>query len=429
MTCVIAGIDFGTSNSAVSISVDFAPPVLIPFEFNGAKYNTIPSVVSYGDDGRTVEYGRAAIDAYQQGTSIRFIRSIKRIVSYNLQLDESTRIGLRTVRFIDIVKNFLRYLKEHAEREIQRQIDYVVIGRPVVFVDDNPKKDMETEQAIRRIANEIGFKHIEFQYEPIAATFAHEQNITRETLALTIDIGAGTSDFSIIRLSPKSERGTNRRDDILATTGINIAGNDFDYEFSMHTFMKYFGYQTQYRIGNGMLALPNGIYSRLSDWTGGTTDELIRDYNKNASAWHNAENPDCIARLKDVILNREKFELLSTVEQTKIYLTDKPEKTVKLSYGDNDCFVNVSRDDLEYGLQNKLNKIQEKIEECIEKSGKNKSDIQMLIFTGGSSQIPVIQLNITKMFPHIRPENIVKSDVFSSVSMGLAYYGINLWRK
>ena len=430
MTC-IAGIDFGTSNSAVSISIDFNEPKLIKFEYEGKKYNTIPTVVSFCDDNRVL-YGRAAIDAYQQGDVAekgRFIRSIKRIVSNNLHLHDSTRIGLKNVHFLDIVKNFFAYLKTHTEKEIGQTIDYVVIGRPVVFVDNNKNADLETENEIRKIAEEIGFKNIAFQYEPIAAAFAYEQKINNERLALIVDIGAGTSDFSVIKMLPKSNSQYDRQRDILANTGINIAGDDFDYDFSLHSFMKHFGYRTQYKTFESSMTLPGGIFHHLSNWTQYTPEEIQEEMNKYHNAWNNAYETKCIDRLKNIVDTYSKYDLLTKIENTKIYLSDKPEKHLNLGYADNNCPVNISRDDLEIALHESLDKIQDKINECIEKSGKSKKDIQTIIFTGGSSQIPLLQLNIINMFPHITPENIIKTDVFSSVCVGLAYHGMNIWRK
>ena len=425
----IAGIDFGTSNSAVAISKNFERPKLITFDFKGKKYNTTPTVVSYCDDGRVL-YGREAVEAYQQGDvdeKGRFIRSIKRIVSNDLDLYNSTRIGNKNIRFLDIVKNFFVFLKEHAEQEINHPIDAVVIGRPVSFVDDDKEADFNTQQEIQKLAEDIGFKNVIFQYEPIAAAFAYERQIKQETLALIVDIGAGTSDFSVIRLLPESQQNQHKPQDILANVGVNIAGNDFDYDFSLHSFMKYFGYHSKYTTGNTSLELPNGIFCGLSNWTQKTPDELMREYDKYAYAWQHAYEQDRIGRLSNVIHSYGKFDLLTRIENTKIYLTDKPEKKVNIGFATDDYFVTVSRDDLEIGLQKCLKKLQEKIDECIAKSGKNKTDIQTIIFTGGSSQIPVIQLNIIKMFPHVKPENIIKTDVFSSVCMGLAYYGINVW--
>lgn len=425
MTC-IAGIDFGTSNSAVSVSVNSKEPELIKFDYNGRKYNTIPTVVSFCDDGRIV-YGKEAIQAYQDGDVTdrgRFIRSIKRIVSNNLHLHDSTRIGLKNVIFLDIVKKFFIFLKSHTEQEIGRPIDCVVIGRPVSFVDNNEKADMETQQEIHKLATDIGFKNVIFQYEPIAAAFAYEQKINQEKLALIVDIGAGTSDFSIIRMMPKSHNKRNRQHDILANTGINIAGNDFDYYFSLHSFMGYFGYNSKYK--NSSLTLPNGIFHHLSNWTQYTPEEIITEMKKYANAWIDAYDQKSITRLQNIVTTYGKYDLLTKIENTKIYLSDKPEKKLNLDYG-NDCAIQISRDDLEIALLDAFHKIQDKINECITKAGINKEDIQSLIFTGGSSQIPLIQLNIINMFPHITPENIIKTDVFSSVCMGLTYHGMNVW--
>ena len=76
------------------------------------------------------------------------------------------------------------------------------------------------------------FKNIVFQYEPIAAAFSHEKDLTDEKLALVVDLGGGTSDFTIIRIGPKLAVKTQRKDDILATSGVRIGGNDFDKALS-----------------------------------------------------------------------------------------------------------------------------------------------------------------------------------------------------
>ncbi len=48
-----------------------------------------------------------------------------------------------------------------------------------------------------------GFREVEFQYEPIAAAFDHEQGVAREEKVLVADIGGGTSDFSLVRVGPE----------------------------------------------------------------------------------------------------------------------------------------------------------------------------------------------------------------------------------
>ena len=54
-----------------------------------------------------------------------------------------------------------------------------------------------------------------FQYEPIAAAFDYESRIEREERVLIVDIGGGTSDFSLVRLSPERRAVDDRQADIL----------------------------------------------------------------------------------------------------------------------------------------------------------------------------------------------------------------------
>jgi len=417
MTCII-GIDFGTSNSAIAASVDGKKPEIIPFLYKGKSYKNIPTVVAFCDNKAKL-YGRAAIQAYHEGETSekgRFIHSIKRIISNDLQLNNRTQICGKYITYKEIIKDFFSHLKNNAESVLHMPIDHVVIGRPVVFVDDNPEKDQETEEAIREIAKEIGFNFVHFQYEPIAAAFAHEQNIKSEKIALIIDIGGGTSDFSVIKLFPQSKYLNDRKQDILANTGINIAGNDFDYEFAKNTFMPHLGY-------NKIFDLPIDIFLKLSNWSKGSPQELKNIYN-NSQAWSYAKTNDCVKNLEHIINNDSKYELLETIEKTKIYLSDKPEKHFNF---DNVITANVSRDDFERSIKNNIEKLKNKINECIQKSGNQIKDIEMLIFTGGSSQIPLLQTHIIEMFPHIKPDDIIKKDVFSSVCLGLTYYGMHLW--
>jgi hypothetical chaperone protein len=79
----------------------------------------------------------------------------------------------------------------------------VVLGRPVHFVDGDPVRDQQAEDALRQAARDAGFENISFQLEPIAAALDYEQRIDREALVLVVDIGGGTSDFTVVRLGPE----------------------------------------------------------------------------------------------------------------------------------------------------------------------------------------------------------------------------------
>ena len=106
-----------------------------------------------------------------------------------------------------------------------------------------------------------------FQYEPIAAAFDYESRIEREERVLIVDIGGGTSDFSLVRLSPERRAVDDRQADILATGGVHIGGTDFDKQLSLHGVMPLFGYGSRMKSDAPM---PTSTHLNLATGTPST---------------------------------------------------------------------------------------------------------------------------------------------------------------
>ena len=83
-------------------------------------------------------------------------------------------------------------------------------------------------------------------------------------MALIVDMGGGTSDFSIVRVSPRRAAATDRRDEILANRGIHIGGTDFDRLLSLAHVMPELGYLTPTK--DGKRNLPAGYFVDLATW-------------------------------------------------------------------------------------------------------------------------------------------------------------------
>ena len=233
MTQYVAGIDFGTTNSSAAIS-DGKTVRMVDVE-NGK--DTIPTALFFPDKSNNVYYGRDAQKKYTDGDNPgRFMRSMKRVLGTSL-MKSGTVINGKPMHFEAIVGYFVKYLKQKIDKAAGQDVESVVMGRPVHFRDDDPEGDKRAKQELEKIALAAGFKQVAFQYEPIAAAFAHEQDITSDKLAFVVDIGGGTSDFTVIRLSPDRKHAFDRTSDVLANTGVRIGGNDFDKALSMKSFM------------------------------------------------------------------------------------------------------------------------------------------------------------------------------------------------
>jgi hypothetical chaperone protein len=240
-------IDFGTSNSAVALphgaagraSSSSSNPASRPCP---PRCSTAPTHPAQQLEAERL-YGRAAVAAYVEGIDGRLMRSMKSILGSSL-LDQSTDIGAgRAVRYRDVVTGYLRHLKQRAEAEAGHAVDRAVLGRPVFFVDDEPARDAQAQAALQAAAHLVGFREVQFQYEPIAAALDYESRVTREQRVLVADIGGGTSDFSLVRVGPARRGRAERRDDILANHGVHKAGTDFDRHVELAAILPLLGYR------------------------------------------------------------------------------------------------------------------------------------------------------------------------------------------
>jgi hypothetical chaperone protein len=411
MSITHCGLDFGTSNSTLGIVGANGAPRLLPLE--GEKL-TLPSVIFFSfEDGQTY-FGREALSEYVGGAEGRIMRALKSVLGTAL-INDVTRIKARQMAFTDIVGLFLARLRDRSEAALGQSLTNVVVGRPVHFVDDDAKADAEAQGQLEGAVRKQGFKHIEFQFEPIAAALDYEQQTTSEELALVIDIGGGTSDFSIVRVSPERAKSQDRQSDILATAGVHVGGTDFDRLLSMAKAMPHLGYQTP--TLDGKRILPSAPYYDLATW-----HRINRLYNPQTildlkTTRRAAKYPGRVDQLIALIEDRQGHRLASEVEEAKIALTDATATDLVFESRDVRLKSHITREDLTLALDGAIDKIKSKIADTLRLADLAHADIQTLIMTGGSTQIPAITGMLRTLFPNAR---FVATDAFGSVGLGLA---------
>jgi len=401
------GIDFGTSNSAIAVSENNVR--LIKVEGDSV---TIPTALFF--KSKEVLFGRAAQKSYMLGEEGRFMRSLKRVLGTSL-MSQGTVVNGRSVYFQDIISKFVANLKQKAEAA-EGEIANVVMGRPVHFVDGDKDADTRAQNELEQIAKSCGFKNIEFQYEPIAAAFAHEQSLTQESLSLVVDIGGGTSDFSIIRLSPDRKEDLDRKGDILANTGVRIGGNDFDKDLSIKTVMPNLGYETTY--GEKNLIVPRAQFHDISEWSKVNfvyTARILRDFNLMLEESY---SPKELNRFVEVLKHQYGHHLLDTIENAKIDLTSNSKSLFDLSYIEENLALNITREELSNSIKENVSKVMKNAKECLSEAGLKPQDMDLIILTGGSTEIPYIQSVLSKNFPNAK---LSQENKLSSVTLGLAY--------
>ena len=222
-----AGIDLGTTNSLVATVRSGQAETLA----DSAGRHLLPSVVHYSATEHTVGYGARANAAQDP---VNTISSVKRMLGralsdiqaryphlpYQLQASENglpmiaTSAGL--INPIRVSADILKSLALRAQESLSGELDGVVITVPAYFDDAQ-------RQGTKDAARLADLHVLRLLNEPTAAAIAYGLDSGKEGVIAVYDLGGGTFDISILRLS----RGVF---EVLATGGDSaLGGDDFDH--------------------------------------------------------------------------------------------------------------------------------------------------------------------------------------------------------
>jgi molecular chaperone HscA len=226
------GIDLGTTNSLVATVRDGSARVLC--DEDGLKL--LPSVVRYRADGQ-VDVGYEARNS-QASDPLNTVSSVKRLMGRGLgDIPESQRRGYRLldcagmVRLetvggvlspVEVSAAILETLRTRAELTLGGELVGAVITVPAYFDDAQ-------RQATKDAARLAGLNVLRLLNEPTAAAVAYGLERASEGIYAVYDLGGGTFDVSILRLS----RGVFQ---VLAVSGDSALGGD-DFDESVYQWM------------------------------------------------------------------------------------------------------------------------------------------------------------------------------------------------
>lgn len=410
-TSVFCGIDFGTSNSSLAVA-NQDNVFLVPVENDN---QTIPSAMFFARKDNHAYFGREATERFLTRQPGRLMRSLKRVLGSSA-MRQGTMVNGELMKFDQIIAAFLDQMKRKAEADCGTELRHVVMGRPVHFVDNDPAADQRAENELKQIARNLGFEHVGFQFEPIAAAFAHEAGVTGEKLAMVVDLGGGTSDFTIIRLSRDNASKHDRNEDILANTGVRLGGNDFDRDLSLAEMMPELGFRSKYGMKN--LEVPSYHYFDLSEWSKVNFLYTNRILFQAKQLLRETHDPVRYGRLISVLEQETGHAVLAETEKIKIGLASSENFAAALDFIDQDLRIDVARKDFDAAINTKTERIVQSARECLQAAGVTPERIGLVIMTGGSTEIPLIQHQFRQLFPDAEWS---EENKLSSVGLGLAY--------
>jgi hypothetical protein len=299
--------------------------------------------------------------------------------------------------------------KQRAEAHLGQAITRIVLGRPVRFAFD-ARDDQLARERLLRAAFMAGYEEVYLQYEPIAAAYHYERQIDREQHVMIFDFGGGTLDVSVVRI------GDPRRRAVLANGGVPIAGDVFDQKIVRARLPKHFGEGTHFRKEDQSLPVPSSFYEAFSSWQEMLTLQRPETLEYIRRIETSAEKPLKIRALRQLVSSSYGLKMYDVVEQSKRQLSDHERVTIRLEGNGFQVAEPLARFEFERIIRPEITQIDAYLDEMLDQAALRADDIDVVIRTGGSSEIPAFIHMLHRKFG---AEKVRSLDIFSSVTSGL----------
>jgi len=450
------GFDYGTSNCAVAVMENSQPKILSLGEhgkyISSTLYAPSRDIISHWlcqqlseeqqlpfkqqralqlQKGRNalrelkldgipteLSFGQAALNLYLEDPEEGYyIKSPKSFLGASGLVESQINL------FEDIVAAMMSNIKTLAEKNQQKEITQAVIGRPVNF--QGLKGEESNQQALTILTNaakRVGYKHIEFQYEPVAAGFEYEASLQEETKVLVVDIGGGTTDCSMLLMGPEFKNSPSREQHLLAHTGVRIGGNDFDIQLALRGIMPSLGMNDRLKTGKPMPVNSFNQAVAINNINEQTEFYSQANYRYLQTLQRDAEQPDTFARLLNVHQQKLSHRLVNGAEQAKIGLTDFDAQAIQLHDLADNLEVEVSRALMLKASSAQLKQIAQLMKECVVQAN---CQPDVIFVTGGTAKSPVLNQFLSEQMPNVP---VIAGDHFGSVTVGLARWAEKVFK-
>jgi hypothetical chaperone protein len=454
-TAVGVGVDFGTSNSTVAwfdgttlrcVAVEASSAILptaihLSREFVGStgseaidryvEENTarlvqlVPEILGQASSGiedhstetdmmelqtaRNVVFG-PLIDPGLPG---RLFLGLKRLLG-NPAIDR-LYVFSRAYRLVALLTPILVRLREAVEHELGRRVTRAHGGRPVDFEGSEGSRNQVALARLSEAYRHAGFKQVEFYPEPVAATlsFLWKNTGTPSGTVLTVDFGGGTLDLSVIRYA-----GTEF--EVLATAGTDLGGDRIDQLIFRRLIFPLLGEGEKWsRQVNGRqveTAFPFAEYEEgILNWA--ITHTLNQNKHKTRLTELIAQGGPAAAkfeRLKDLINYNYSYNIFSAIKKAKAALSSVDEATIDIP--ELNLIVPITRREFDVLLADVLRQLENLTNLVLDRAKLDVSAVDVVVRTGGSSQIVAVRDLLESFFPG----KVTEHDPFTSVAAGLA---------
>ena len=189
----------------------------------------------------------------------------------------------------------------------------------------------------------------------------------------------------------------------------------------MKCYMPELGYGTMLKPNpyNGrILPVPFGSYMTLSEWSSINTLYTYKAQKEIQKIYEESSEPQKVRILWETVQKELGHTLLNDVEISKIALSKQELISSRLEFLESKPSIAIKKQRFEESIKKDTQKIVDTMVECLKDAEISFTEIELVILTGGSTEIPYIKKELCRLFSNAE---ISESGKFSSVSLGLGY--------
>lgn len=414
------GVDFGTTNSTVSL---YDGETLHPIKVDPKNDNpyVMPSLFYIDRRGKTT-VGAAAADVYlrrETGRPVRWRRrdageieitvaslendpieftqqvSVLVDVAARGRLLQSIKTGLFNNRYSgtrifnqfypleNLIAIVLGALKSAAERDLSEPCDTIMMGRPVRF-SENDLADSRAESVLLKAAYIAGFKDVTLELEPVGVTHLYHRSSEDRQTVLVFDFGGGTLDLTVARV------GGTTPPEILATQGVLVGGDDLDRAI-MAWLLPHFG-------GGSDGILPPQMTDKLRSWQ--TMPELSQPHylERIRRLRKTVADPVPLLALETLVTRNVGFKLFKEIERTKKILSEQTSAVIDFEYEHINLKQTLTRRRFERIIAPHVERVNDGVMAVLRRANTRPQDVDVVLRTGGSSLVPAFTDLLVEIF-------------------------------
>jgi hypothetical chaperone protein len=426
------GIDFGTSNSAVAIaysdSVEVLPiagdptlPSQIYLHRERPHLAGVEAVRTFLTSGHERHFcDRCSLAPYGGAeTRCRQFRKAggcndgRLLSGVKYELPSTSYAGTNSWAIDwsvpDLVAIVLERLKWEADRRTGRDVRRLVLGHPVVFAGldsegaaapeaGTPEGEHLARERLRSAAREAGFEEVVLLPEPAAALLGEER---RGQLELALDFGGGTFDAAVMDAR-------NGPPQVTGLAGAPVGGELLDGVL----------FEARVAPSLGLDQLPAWLCNAMR--TPSAVRLLLADPGIPAVLDGVGGAPAEAARR--ILFEGAAYEFYRSIERAKISLSSSDDAVIR--HAPTGLDVRIRQGAFEAMIGPELDQVMAATDRALAGAGVGDTDVDRVLLTGGSSQIPAFRRRLVDRFGEDRLE---RRDAFTAVVRGLGAHARATW--